>query len=450
MVYLSADNGTTFDAGQVPLSEIGPPASGPLTSLWRDPTNGFVAAASLDGRVVESGDDGGFWGINRRTAGSVFRAVSSRPRGTGSNLPQPEVFLGGDNGTFWWNYRCRCPIENYGFMPDQPFRQDINGLWTAPDGTVWGVGLAGFVFHQNAAPAHDFTVKSLGQPFADAWAFGDGRVVVASATFESEVYTTASFGTVWRGTPMDVNGVGFQGAFGSSNGSDVYLVGFNGAIARGTLSATGYSFTMQNSGTTVELDDAWVGVYGRTVYVVGAGGTVLRTGDWGVTWVPRGSPLFGTKQLAQVYGLSDNEVFVAADDGSIYRTQDGGVSWVLFRPGLGEFPTGLAVVSPTELYMGVTQGGQGRIVRMVNGNWSTTTIPGTRFMSGVWVSGGGAIFVAGSNGTVVLSTDQGATWTSQATGTTRDLYAITGAFSGLGLTMFATGAAGTIITGVRP
>ena len=119
---------------------------------------------------------------------------------------------------------------------------------------------------------------------------------------------------------------------------------------------------------------------------------------------------------------------------------------------LGSIPTGLVVASPLEAYMGVTQGGQGKIVRMNGGVWQPPqTITGTRFMSGVWRSISGRVVVAGSNGTVVLSDDQGVTWVRQTTGTTRDLYAIAGAeeFGGRQV-LFATGAAGTIITGVRP
>jgi photosystem II stability/assembly factor-like uncharacterized protein len=283
-------------------------------------------------------------------------------------------------------------------------------------------------------------------------------VVVASATFKNEAFTTTSFGTVWRGTPLDANGVGLQGAFGSASGAYAYLVGFNGAIARGVLSPDGYAFTMVNGGTSAELDDVWVSVNGHVVYVVGAGGTVLKSPDFGVTWVPSGSPLFASKQILQVYGLTQDEVYVAADDGSIYRTVDGGLNWTLFRPAGGELPTGLLVISPTEAYMGVTQGGAGKIVRMVGGVWQPAqTIAGTRFMSGVWGAPGGTIFVAGSNGTVVLSNDHGATWIPQVTGTTRDLYAITGAWTGGNVqyggnstVLFATGAGGTIIEGVRP
>ena len=71
--------------------------------------------------------------------------------------------------------------------------------------------------------------------------------------------------------------------------------------------------------------------------------------------------------------------------------------------------------------------------------------------TGVRAPAGNFRLIASSNGVLRFSDDQGVTWVRQTTGTTRDLYAIAGAeeFGGRQV-LFATGAAGTIITGVRP
>ncbi|HWP38462.1 MAG TPA: hypothetical protein VNL18_13010 [Gemmatimonadales bacterium] len=460
VMFLSSDNGQTWTTGSTPVDYWGRPASGPLTAVWRDPGLPLIAASTLDGRVVMYREDWGMWAINEQLTNVVFEAITSNPQV--SPYFKPDVFLGGDNGELDWAERCRCGFGAPGFRFEQSVHQHILGLWTeGPTGRIWGVGTAGLVFRQTGYRRHTFDVLARGQPYADVWVHSSGRVIAGAVAPNSEVWMTSSFGADWFGASLQRGGAGFQGAWGAADGSEAYVVGLNGAIARGTPSSSGFAFTNLTSGTTQELLDVWVNSTGsvRAVYAVGRSGTVLRSTNHGASWVSRSSAVFGGQHISQVYGLSDDYVVVTAADGSIYRTADGGLSWTRIRTGGGEFFSGLWMSSPSEIYVsgqGPNGGGvQGVSFHTHDGGtaWIPAYFPANRYLGGTWGDGSGAVYIAGSGGTVLLvpahlggPEPAPATWARQPTGTVKDLFAVHGA----GNVVFAVGAAGTIVTGLRP
>jgi photosystem II stability/assembly factor-like uncharacterized protein len=465
VMFISPDNGETWTAGSTPVDYWGWPASGPLLAVWRDPGQPLIVASTLDGRVVMYREDWGMWAINEQLTGAVLGALTSKPKTAFTN---PDVFLGGDNGELAWAERCRCGFGAPGFRSDQFVKQHVLGLWTdGPTGRVWGVGTAGLIFHQTSSSSHSFDVLARGQSYSDVWLHPSGRVIAGSASPNNEVWMSSSLGTDWGMVALQPYGAGFQGAFGAADGSEAYVVGRNGAIARGTPSGSGYAFTNLTSGTTQELFDVWVSP-GGVVYTAGRAGTLLKSTNHGASWAQAGS--FGTQEMNQIYGFSDNEVIVTSA-GDIYRTTNGGNTWSQMRAGFaGERFSGLWAASSNEIWAvgreptGPTTS-QGVIVH-THGNvdpstgrlvWVKQTFSGNRYLGGAWGDGAGSVYAGGSGGTVLLlqghadGDPEPPTWSPQATGTTKDLFAVFGAnVPGAGQVVFSTGAAGTIITGVRP
>jgi photosystem II stability/assembly factor-like uncharacterized protein len=115
----------------------------------------------------------------------------------------------------------------------------------------------------------------------------------------------------------------------------------------------------------------------NTLVAVGAAGKIVRSTDNGITWDLDQVPAI-TLRLRSVSAWLD--VVVAVDDGgNIWRSADAGVTWAK----VGEAKTALRAV---------------------------TSSP-----SGRWAA-------CGNDGTIMLSLDNGLTWTIQEPTTTADLY----------------------------
>jgi photosystem II stability/assembly factor-like uncharacterized protein len=63
-------------------------------------------------------------------------------------------------------------------------------------------------------------------------------------------------------------------------------------------------------------------------------------------------------------------------------------------------------------------------------------------MAGVWGSGSGDVYVVGDNGTILHTTNHGATWTPQASGKINGLVGVWGSSSA---DVYAVGTRGTIL-----
>ncbi len=89
-------------------------------------------------------------------------------------------------------------------------------------------------------------------------------------------------------------------------------------------------WVQQTSGTTADLY-SMSGTLGGRIWVCGAAGTVLKTTDWGVTWVNAGSSLFSGLDLYNVACIDNNTALVTGSNSTgayVYKTSNGGANWV--------------------------------------------------------------------------------------------------------------------------
>lgn len=198
----------------------------------------------------------------------------------------------------------------------------------------------------------------------------------------------------------------------------------------------GPKFTAQTSGTTTDLFSVWG--RGKTAFVVGADGTILRTTNGGNTWTKQVS---GTSTiLNSVWGSDANDVYAVGDDGSMLHTTDGGVNWS--RKTLSGSPRGTCLWGSAKNDVYVV-GFAGVIFRSVDSGttWSRVSGSASGDFQSIWGSAANDIYVVGNAGVIYRSTT-GTSWTKQTSGTTGNLY---GVFGSAKNDVLAAGATGMIL-----
>ncbi len=212
-----------------------------------------------------------------------------------------------------------------------------------------------------------------------------------------------------------------------------------------TLTESSY---LNNSGSAGVLVTAGAGISLRAVASspqsdqaigVGDGGTVLSYN--GSSWTSEQSgtanSLYG---VAFAAGNAQSDAWAVGAGGTVIRTTDGGATWSAAGSG-----------APNAILYAISCGGSttcwavgagGEIVMTTDGtHWSTQTSGTAKDLHGVSCSDTSNCIAVGAGGTIVVTADGGATWSSQASGTTEDLYAVTQTYAG----GYAVGAGGTIL-----
>ena len=210
-------------------------------------------------------------------------------------------------------------------------------------------------------------------------------------------------------TGNDLFGVSFTDA---SNGT---VTGFNGTILRTTNG--GVDWIPQTSGVTVFLRNVSF-TDANTGTAVGLNGTILRTTDGGVNWILQTS---GTTQGIQNVSFTDaNNGTVVGNAGTILRTTNGGVNWI---PQISGVTAQLMGVHFIDANTGTAVGGGGTILRTINGgvNWIPQTSGLTSFINGVFFTDANTGTVVGASGKILRTTDGGVNWIPQTSGVTTTL-----------------------------
>jgi photosystem II stability/assembly factor-like uncharacterized protein len=214
-------------------------------------------------------------------------------------------------------------------------------------------------------------------------------------------------------------------------GGGAWLVGQDGLMANveadGTL-GEGYDL-----GGTDDL--LGIGCRGDEVaFVVGEGGTALRTYDTGVTWEATD---VGTAVALRDVAVAWELLYVAGDDGLRVSTDDGD-GWTMLAGSERAWRT----ISTTDTgALALALADDGSVWR-----WDGVTLTQASSLAGARAAmlshDGRFAAVAGDAGALAISDDGGVTWTAVDTGTTADLHAV---WSGTHGEVLAAGAAGTIV-----
>lgn len=163
-------------------------------------------------------------------------------------------------------------------------------------------------------------------------------------------------------------------------------------------------------------------VYAASLY--GASRFVLSSHNRGGTWTSATvadsqATLMGVAATAEgevyVVGYTSPFIDVANTSPLILKSSDGGATFATLAPDLQGALFAVWADPRQGLYIAGSAPAGGFFARSTDGglNWTRTMVPGSPYLSSLWVSSAGDIYAAG--GRVFKSTDQGATWTSAVT-----------------------------------
>lgn len=186
-------------------------------------------------------------------------------------------------------------------------------------------------------------------------------------------------------------------------------------------------------------------VYAASVY--GTSRFVFSSHNRGATWASV-AVADGQASLTGVAATADGAVYVvgytnpfidvANTSPLILKSTDGGAAFATLAPDLSGAILTVWADAQRGLYVAGEEPAGGFFARSTDGglNWTRTLVPGSSYVSGLWVSPAGDIYVAG--GPVSKSTDDGTTWAVEVTPPT-EATAISGSPDGSRIVASGTG-----------
>ncbi len=210
-----------------------------------------------------------------------------------------------------------------------------------------------------------------------------------------------------------------------------YVVGDNGAVYRAVRVAGQYQL-FTPTGVTATCDMNGVTSIPLTVsgFAVGNCGTILRTTTRGQSWVSQNSGT--TKNIRSVKMATVTRIFACGDSGLILRSFSSG-TWNILPPGDDYATTNFNTIgiSGSGGDTAWVAGENGTIllsrnVGTANPTWlldttnTTVTLRGSHFLAGTTLA-----WVVGDSGTILKKTVTGRAWEKQNSGTTANLRSVT-------------------------
>ncbi len=193
-------------------------------------------------------------------------------------------------------------------------------------------------------------------------------------------------------------------------------VGESGGVARSTDG--GISWSIGYVGNSNKLNDIHF-VDSNLVVSVGNSGTIVKSTDGGVTWTDHS--LLSTQSLYGISSASSGSCFAVGSGGYIFRSIDGGTNWVqqprvtsndILSIGFANPANGIATTSGGG-YLKTSDGGE---------SWQFLLIPGISVaLNDISYDDSLVATIVGDSGVVVRTTDGGANWIRQESGTTVSL-----------------------------
>jgi len=161
-----------------------------------------------------------------------------------------------------------------------------------------------------------------------------------------------------------------------------------------------------------------------TGYVVGAGGTILKTVDAGSTWQVLNSGI--QDELSDIYFASENLGFAVTGYGytsatKIIRTQDSGETWdLVFSDSLGQ----LLTVYFADNSVGFAGGKDGLLLKTLNGGttWAIQNLGVQNDINRILFTNSHTGFIVGNGTTILKTNDGGSIWYDVSTGLPASLY----------------------------
>jgi photosystem II stability/assembly factor-like uncharacterized protein len=379
---------------------------------------------------ISTGDGGWVW-QSPLPIGNQLNGVAFATTQIGWAVSIGGVILHTSDGGFTW-------------MPQSSgTTSDLKAVTCASTAAAWAVGMSGTVVHTTDGGA-SWSVQSAGtganlnavacDGTTNAWAVGSGGVI--THTSDGDTWTTQT-----SNTGATLRGVACHGAL------DAWAVGGSGVIQR--TSDGGSTWSPQTPQTPSIVFEAVACSDSSNAWAVGDAGAVERTTDGGVAWTDEASGA-ASSNLMGVAAASASRVWAVGTSGVALSSTDGGQDWLAQTSGTTNHLTAVACSGITHAW---AVGAFGTVIMstdgatwtsgssgVANGLYAVALLGGvplavggngvTRWdpVSQQWLSvasttayGLGALATSGTSdacavggtGTILVTTDGGATWTNK-------------------------------------
>ena len=210
----------------------------------------------------------------------------------------------------------------------------------------------------------------------------------------------------------------------------------DGMVARSTDNGDNWTL-IQTPAPNVIYDITSIG---DLVWASGRDGGLVHSTDKGLTWTAQNS---GTQErLHGIHALNANDLVAVGREGVLLRSDNGGATWQLSIEAGGEDLRGVLFLDDVQ-QTGLIAGLEGELLRSTDQgtNWMTITLPTLLGPEAMASEDPDLVYAVGENALILRSTDQGQTWEEMTTTAFSELSAID-VKDGVAV---AVGANGTII-----
>lgn len=278
---------------------------------------------------------------------------------------------------------------------------DLLDIAASPTGsTVIAVG-NGVILQRTGASSSFRHMQTPGRPFqARSVAWVEGSIVILTGNTGS-IYRSIDNGSTWTSVYSQSNSLH---TITSKDGICV-AAGEYGAII--ISKDKGVTWTAIKNKTTETLQS--VSIQGNTIRCAGNGGTIVTSSDAGATW--RAAEGLVSDDLRFITFLDDSKGFIGGTSGTLYSTTTGGKSWTsVLIDTLFSFQKCVFRDNSTGIAMGST----GSCYRTVDGGttWTRENISGINQWMNSAVFNGTDIIAVGDEGTICTKSTS---WTSNRT-----------------------------------
>jgi photosystem II stability/assembly factor-like uncharacterized protein len=368
--------------------------------------NDVIFAGTEHGGVIRKISASEDWQY-RALGGQDVRSLVVTPNGDLYAGTGTEVHYSTDDGATWTS---------------NPLPQDQTAAALLADnaGTVYVAGLTGI--HRSSDRGGTWTAVNgtMSNLMTISLARGISGTLLAGFYYGG-LFRSTDEGATWTRTGSDFESMSVPGIFVHDGGA-MYAA----ATGMGIYSSTddGVTWTAVVNGLDKLDVSAVFGTFAGTLFTGTATGRIYRSSDNGAQWtqvftMPRGETVLSFIEAG------DGTIYAGTQWGGAFSSTDNGLTWVANSRGMINFDVSSLVITPSGKLFAVITGPRDVVVSTNEGaSWSEASGGKTLGARKLAVSPSGRVYVATARG-VLHTTDDGASWELDTTGlTTRDIRTI--------------------------
>ena len=391
-------------------------------------------AVGQNGTIIKTSDGGVSWHAQFAGEARTFTQVIAVDADVAWALQEPGVvFKTFTGGSFWY------PVYAAGGSPS------LFGLCAVDANTAWAVGDNGYIVKTTDG---GFSWRTQYSEFTGRLSevdAVDADVAWAAEDFGSGIIRTVDGGDTWIPTTetscslFDIDAVDADTAWAVGSSNLIRRTTDGGETWEDQLLPTSIFNTYQVC--AVDSGTAWALGHRYFKY---PGITIFRTTDGGANWAVKPPPLMD--DWIAVHAVDGDNAWVAGVFNGLIKTVDGGSSWLLpaavWQPGF--YTIGMAAHDANTawiLAMSYVSPQYHYIYRTTDGGFTLTS---QGLAPGMYIDAadGSIVWAVGSGGSIEYTSDAGATWAVQTSGTSANLNGVSAADADHA---WAVGEGGTIV-----